>query len=65
MTPCSDLDDEAVWHKLIADYVNHPMNYGADIRAVGTIAIAAGISPSLATARVLTFYHHGASRGLQ
>jgi hypothetical protein len=65
MTPRSDLDDEAVWHKLIADYVNHPMNYGADIHAVGTIALAAGISPSLAIARVLAYYHHGASRTLQ
>jgi hypothetical protein len=52
MTPCSDpLDDEVVWHKLIADYVNHPMNYGTDIHAVGTIALAAGIDPSRAIAR--------------
>jgi hypothetical protein len=61
MTPCSDpLDDEVVWHKLIADYVNHPMNYGTDIHAVGTIALAAGIDPSRAIARVLAYYHHDA-----
>ncbi len=66
MTPCSDLlDDEVVWHKLIADYVSHPMSYGADIRAVGTKALAAGIDPSRAIAKVQTFYHHDASKGLQ
>lgn len=59
------LEDPAVWHDLIMGFVNHPMNYGADIHAVGTIALAAGIDPQRAVAKVETFYHHNASHTLQ
>jgi hypothetical protein len=38
-------------------YVNAPMNYGTDIGAVRPLALAAGISPSRAIAKVQTFYH--------
>jgi hypothetical protein len=33
------------------------MNYGTDIGAVRPLALAAGISPSRAIAKVQTFYH--------
>ena len=65
MTPCSDpLDDPAVWHSLIMDYVRLPMNYGSDIGGVRPLA-RPGIDPHRAIARVLAYYHHDASRGLQ
>ena len=66
MTPCSDpLDDEEVWHDLVMDFTELPMNYGADIGGIGPLARAAGIDPHRATARVATYYHHDASRTLQ
>jgi hypothetical protein len=64
--PSTDpLDDPAVWHSLIMDYVRLPMNYGGDIGGVRPLARAAGISPSRAIAKVLAFYHHDASHTLQ
>ncbi len=59
------LDDPAVWHNLIMDYVRLPMNYGTNIGGVRGLALAAGVEPSRATAKVLAFYHHDASRTLQ
>jgi hypothetical protein len=56
--PSTDpLDDEAVWHKLIKDFLRSPMNYGSDIGAVRPLARAAGIDPYRAVAKVETFYH--------
>ena len=66
MTPRSTsdpLDDETVWHDLIMDYVQLPMNYGANIGGVRPLARAAGIDPHRAAAKVLAYYHHGAHRG--
>jgi hypothetical protein len=59
MISCSTdpLDNEEIWHDLIMGYVNAPMNYGTDIGAVRPLALAAGISPSRAIAKVQTFYH--------
>jgi hypothetical protein len=59
MTPRSTdpLDDPTVWHKLIADYLRLPMNYGGDIGGVRPLARAAGIDPHRAVAKVETFYH--------
>jgi hypothetical protein len=54
--PTDPLDDEAVWHSLIMDYVRLPMNYGSNVRAVGSLALAAGIDPRWAAARVQTFF---------
>ena len=67
MTPRSTdpLDNEEIWHDLIMDYVSLPMNYGHDIGGVRPLARAAGIDPQRAVAKVLAFYHHDASRGLQ
>jgi hypothetical protein len=67
MTPPSTdpLDSEPVWHKLILDFTRLPMNYGNDIGGVRPLARAAGIDPRRAVARVLAYYHHDASRGLQ
>jgi hypothetical protein len=66
ITPCSDpLDDEEIWHSLIMDYIRLPMNYGSDIGGVRPLARAAGIDPHRAVARVLAYYHHDASKGLQ
>ena len=55
--PFDLLDDEAFFRDLITRYYNVPMNYGTDIRAVGSMALAAGVSPSRAIARVRTYYH--------
>jgi hypothetical protein len=49
--PSTALDDVPVWHKLILDFVNHPMNYGSDVHAVGSLARAAGIDPQLPRSR--------------
>jgi hypothetical protein len=59
MTPRSSdpLDDEAIWHGLIMDYVRLPMNNGSDIGGVRPLARAAGIDPHRAVAKVETFYH--------
>jgi hypothetical protein len=58
------LDDPAVWRKLIEDFANTPMNHGTDVRAVESLALAAGISPGRAIAKVRTFYHRH-DHGLQ
>jgi hypothetical protein len=47
----------ATFAALVKDFTNAPMNYGTDIRAVGSMALAAGVSPSRAIARVRTYYH--------
>jgi hypothetical protein len=47
------------------DYIRLPMNYGSDIGSVRPLARAAGIDPHRAVARVLAYYHHDASKGLQ
>jgi hypothetical protein len=66
MTPCSDpLDNEEIWHSLILDFIELPMNYGNDIGGVRPLARAAGIDPQRAVAKVETFYHHNASHTLQ
>ncbi len=58
LRPADDkLDDPLIWRDLIKDYASSPMNYGTDIRAVGPLARAAGIEPSRAIARVLTYWH--------
>jgi hypothetical protein len=56
--PADDpLDDPAVWRGLIRGFANAPMNYGTDVGAVRPLALAAGIEPGRAIARVLTYWH--------
>jgi hypothetical protein len=65
-TPVPDpLADRAIWIKLVVDFTELPMNNGADPGGIKSLALAAGIDRRQATARVLTYYHHDASRGLQ
>jgi hypothetical protein len=59
------LDDESVWHALIINFLQAPMNYGSDVCAVRPLALAAGIDVQRAVAKVLAYYHHDASRALQ
>jgi hypothetical protein len=59
------LNDEEIWHDLILDFTRLPMNYGAEIGGVISLARAAGIDPARAAAKVATYYHHDASRALQ
>ncbi len=47
---------DEIWLDLVKEFDSLPMNYGDDIRAVGHLAIAAGIAPCRAIARVKTFY---------
>jgi hypothetical protein len=64
--PSTDmLDDRETWLNLIIDFTELPMNYGADVGGIGPLARAAGIDPHRAVAKVETYYHHNASRGLQ
>jgi hypothetical protein len=54
------LDDEEVWHDLILNFVSLPMNYGSDctVCAIAPLALAAGINPDRAAAKLMTYYHH-------
>jgi hypothetical protein len=64
--PSTDpLDNEVIWHGLILDFTSLPMNYGANIGGVPSLALAAGIDPQRAVAKTLTYYHHDASHTLQ
>jgi hypothetical protein len=56
------LDDPEIWQDLIMGFVSLPMNYGADctVCAIEPLALAAGLNPVRAAAKVMTYYHHHA-----